>query len=157
MLKYLLVALFAVLQLTVTPMALAVQPPPVKVEINLGEAFDYACSHIQLQGVNCDEIPYPAIDVGNTLPWNLGEYRWDNTVYLSGNMVLRAPAEYSESVLVHEIAHYLWDVAGMSHDDLCGTEALSFTISNEFVSEKGHPEWGQWDWAARYGCYGEQE
>jgi hypothetical protein len=131
--------------------------PPVSPPHDVQAAFDFACDVLDY---DCSKLAPPAV-VWEPLFLSMGAfgmYDGDATVHMD-NSVLRFGDEVMiQSVLAHEIVHYLDVTLGVvvfpfTHESVCVSEFNAWRVGNAYVLTHGRPDFADFSWAERYGCF----
>ena len=122
--------------------------------INVQEPFDFACSVIKY---DCADIPIPTIEV-EPIGWAWGMFRHEtpNTIYLDEQIVPYFDEVVLQSILAHEMTHYLDFKRGVydgTPGTVCATEWNGWRVSNAYYITHGRPDLADFNWAERYGCF----
>jgi hypothetical protein len=124
---------------------------------DLQGAFEYACSVMQY---DCSEVSPPEImwtDLYHTMGI-LGGYNGDAHIYMDIGVLRFADPVYTNSVLAHEITHYLDVQLGevnfmQDPTALCQSEANGWRVGNAYLLDHGRPDLTDFGWFLRYGCF----
>lgn len=127
--------------------------------IHAQAAWALAC---ELEQVDCSKIPTPKI-VPTELFTNYGAFgAWTpeqpDSILIDNQLVPMLADELIESVLAHEMTHYIdSQVHGLEWmaQHGCETEWNGWRAGNAYLVSHGRPDLADYNWAARYGCFGE--
>jgi hypothetical protein len=134
---------------------------PHTVKYDLQDAWKFACSTLKY---DCSKVLPPQVFVyagadeggpcgGEGITWGATPYNNPSRmVALCETPLYYADPVFVQSVLAHEIAHYLDDQLKVT-TDRCETENNGHRVGNAYVVSHGHPEWADYDWQDWYKCY----
>lgn len=147
------------------PYALAVPaetPARVMLQtLDIQDSWQFAC---KLKQMDCSKIDPPKVAV-EPLFQNYGAFGMyspmeggffpEDTVVLDGQLLPFLQPVYVQAVLAHEMTHYI-DHAykGLDFTDGCIVEWNGWRAMNAYVVSRGHPEFADYNWQERYGCFG---
>lgn len=107
---------------------------------------------------DCTDIPKPELeyaDLYNT--WGaLGAfyYEYPDRIFVDGGIGRLLDKTYLESIIAHEIVHYLDFKQGLiDPHDPCYTEWNGWRVGNAYVIVYGRPDLADFNWQERYGCF----
>jgi hypothetical protein len=127
------------------------------VNVDPVDAWDFAC---KITGTDCSQITPPKVEgfpngegPCQGLTWGAYSYQlYPDTVFLCVDTLYYADPVFVQSVVAHEMTHYL-DVQKDPEMDSCLTEWNAHRVGNAYVYSHGHPEWADFDWQVWYGCW----
>ena len=128
-----------------------------EVKFDADNAWKFTCSI-----VNCGTLPQPKVQVepydNETCGRAWGYYNpileGEDVVHICMGNLFYADPIYTNSVIAHEMTHYVdfhTDPDGLVG---CPTEWNGHRVGNAYVYTYGHPEWADFDWQEWYRCYG---
>lgn len=152
MFKNILVAAFAAIQLITLPVALARPQLPVT---DIRDELEFACAVMQY---DCTNVELPEV-VQTPLFSNwgaLGLYD-GHTLYLDTEIMPYFDRVLIDSVIAHELTHYLDYVAKgdeilSDKAHMCASEWNAWRVGNAYVVSHGRPDFADYNWQERYGC-----
>lgn len=120
-------------------------------------AFDYAC---KLNGYDCTNVAVPNVewaDLYNT-QGIFGGYTGTDTIYMDSFVLRYADPVFTQSVLAHEITHYLDAQTGLTElpytlQSVCDSEFRAWRVGNAYVVSHGRPDLANYGWFIYYGCF----
>jgi hypothetical protein len=149
-----LVALALAIFMTWAPAALLGAPV---LRYDAQAAYDFACDVMQY---DCSQTHVPLVEVvGNLYPLYgaLGAYNGGDVVYLDGSIGPYLNQQYVQSVLAHEMTHYLdFKLGTINMGDatqVCVSEANGWRVGNAYLVTHNMGEFADFNWHVRYGCF----
>jgi hypothetical protein len=122
-------------------------------------AFEFACSILEY---DCSQVEPPQIvwsDLYHTYSI-LGGYNGEASIYMDNSVLRWADPAFTQSVLAHEIAHYLDVQLGVVQLPMvagslavCESEYRGWRVGNAYVIAHDRPDLADFEWHVRYNCY----
>ena len=117
------------------------------------ENFDYDCTDLQPPAIEWVDILFS----GNGNP-AYGGYNGTDAILLSTYMLRVADPVFTDSVLAHEMAHYIDVQRGLTvlpftQENVCASELRAWRVGNAYVLVHGRPDLVDYSWFERYGCF----
>jgi len=124
---------------------------------NVRDAWDYACYVTQY---DCSVVEPPKVlwqDLYN-MYGIVGGYDGSDTIYMDVTYLRAADPVYVQSILAHEITHYLdvqlgYTTLPYTSDNVCLSEFRAWRVGNAYVLTHGRPDLVDFSWHIRYGCF----
>lgn len=128
----------------------------VLANVDLPALMDFACTVL---AYDCSEVPLPEV-VFEPLYQTYGAFGGFNPeagaiIYVDSQMVPYLDEPYIQSIVVHELTHYIdWQLHGSEMiGDLCAAESRGWRVGNAWLMSSDRPDLVDFSWNIRYGCY----
>lgn len=118
------------------------------------ELIAFACS---VMSYDCSTVPVPTVvrePIFQAGYFGLFQPERGAVIVLDSQMVPYLDETYRDSIIAHELTHYIDYVlsGGTSLSDLCKAEANSWRVENAWLTVHGKGELADFDWQVRYNC-----
>lgn len=129
---------------------------PHTVSVDVPDAWNFTC---EVLAIDCSNIKPPEV-VGaengegpcNGLTWGGFSPSYPDKIYLCVSPLYYSKQVFIQSVVAHEMAHYLDNIRNPEISD-CDTEWNAHRVGNAYVYSHDHKDWADYDWQDWYGCW----
>lgn len=131
------------------------QAQEVRLDIDAQKLMSFACSVLEY---DCKDTPLPPFVLADLSAMNAVGTYFGGVIYIDPYQLAMGSKEFAETIIVHELTHYLDSKFAIGEPPysskavLCGTEANAYRVSNAYDHFIGHSELGRYDWQLWYGC-----